>query len=351
MLKKVLVIRNDKLGDFMLAWPSYALLKKALPGAKVHALVPEYTRELAELCPSIDRVLVDPGRDSGWKGLMKLRDVLREQQYDAAIALYSTNRVGTATVLAGIPYRLAPATRLAQFWFNQRLVQRRSESSKPEWVYNLELIQHCLRAHAVPVPSTPEPPYLEFPPADTEALHRRFCAEHGVADEARLVFIHPGSGGSSKTLNPEQYAQLAGALRVDTPLCFVVTAGPGEQSAAAAVTALLRAGGLAAVAYHSRTGLADFSAHLCLADLFISGSTGPLHIAGALDRPTVGFYPSRRTASQLRWQTLNTPDRRLAFSQPESSSQRYMMATDLDAAAEAIKTHFLRCDSRRRRVL
>ena len=26
-MKNVLVIRNDKLGDFMLAWPSFAMLK------------------------------------------------------------------------------------------------------------------------------------------------------------------------------------------------------------------------------------------------------------------------------------------------------------------------------------
>ena len=45
---KILVIRNDKLGDFMLAWPAFALLKQAKTDLKLTALVPQYTVPLAE---------------------------------------------------------------------------------------------------------------------------------------------------------------------------------------------------------------------------------------------------------------------------------------------------------------
>jgi ADP-heptose:LPS heptosyltransferase len=44
-MKRILVVRNDKLGDFMLAWPALALLKQA--GCEVTVLVPEYTAPLA----------------------------------------------------------------------------------------------------------------------------------------------------------------------------------------------------------------------------------------------------------------------------------------------------------------
>ena len=57
--KKILVIRNDKLGDFMLAWPAFSLLKKQYPDAEITALVPEYTAPLAEQCEWIDKVLID----------------------------------------------------------------------------------------------------------------------------------------------------------------------------------------------------------------------------------------------------------------------------------------------------
>ena len=59
-INRVLVVRNDKLGDFMLAWPALALIKDHLADNELHVLVPEYTREIAGLCPSVDRVIVDP---------------------------------------------------------------------------------------------------------------------------------------------------------------------------------------------------------------------------------------------------------------------------------------------------
>jgi len=76
--------------------------------------------------------------------------------------------------------------------------------------------------------------------------------------------------------------------------------------------------------------------HISLAALFISGSTGPLHIAGALNRPTAGFYPNRRSATPLRWQTLSSDDRRLAFSPPSIAEAEDMASIDIDAAVNAI---------------
>ena len=52
---------------------------------------------------------------------------------------------------------------------------------------------------------------------------------------------------------------------------------------------------------------------------FIAGSTGPLHIAGALDIPTIAFYPRKKSGNAVRWQTLNTYTRRLSFMPPESA--------------------------------
>src|SRR5690606_3329684 len=93
--------------------------------------------------------------------------------------------------------------------------------------------------------------------------------------------------------------------------------------------------------FQSSGGLRNFAQHLQLADLFISGSTGPLHIAGALDRPTAGFYTRRLSATSLRWQTLNTPGRRLAFSPPATASAEDMSAIDIEAAADTISRKFL----------
>jgi ADP-heptose:LPS heptosyltransferase len=137
----------------------------------------------------------------------------------------------------------------------------------------------------------------------------------------------------------EQYAALARSLRSERPFTLVITAGPGEEGAAELLSALL--GDQRHVVHRSREGLRSFAMHLQFADLFISGSTGPLHVAGALDRPTAAFYTRRRSATALRWQTLNSPERRLAFSPPESAAEEDMSGVDVAGAAETIRRTFL----------
>ena len=39
-------------------------------------------------------------------------------------------------------------------------------------------------------------------------------------------------------------------------------------------------------------------------ELFISNSTGPVHIAGALNKKIIGFYPNEKPMSETRWGPL-----------------------------------------------
>ena len=333
---KILFVRNDKLGDFMLAFPAFAQLRQNLPDAELHVLVPEYTRPLAEACPSLDRVIVDPGKKAG---IMALTRQLRAQHYDAAITLYSTTRVGLALWLARIPERIAPATKLAQLFYNKRLSQHRSRSEKPEHAYNRDLASYWLYLHGHKPAPLPGAPYLQFDKEQVARLRQQFCEQRGIDSGTRLVFIHPGSGGSAANLSLDQFARLARALQSSQALHIVISCGPGEEDQARELDRMLR--DCPHSLYVSDAGLRRFAEHLQFADLFISGSTGPLHIAGALDRPTAAFYTRRRSATALRWQTLNSPERRLAFSPPEEAEEEDMSSIDVEKAARQISGKFL----------
>ncbi len=319
---RILVVRNDKLGDFMLAWPALALLKQREPQWHITALVPAYTAPIAELCPWIDDLLIDEGEKASL-----LARKFRAGRFDALLTLFSTSRVAWAGWLSRIPYRLAPATKAAQLLYNQRLSQRRSRSEKPEYVYNMELALRLLRDFGGndEAPADIERPLLTIEGDRSSA---------GLPEEGRLIFIHPGSGGSANTLRAEQYAELANGIACEE--CrFIVTAGPGEEENAQAVVNGI---GEKALLFSPADGLNGLVRALTHADLFISGSTGPLHIAAALDRPTAAFYPRRRSATPLRWQTTNAAEKRLAFTPPETAAAEDVQACDIEAAVAAIRT-------------
>lgn len=334
--KKILIIRNDKLGDFMLAFPAFAQLKQNLPDTELHVLVPEYTRPLADACRYIDQIILDPGKG---KHFWNMTRQLREQRYDAVITLYSTTRIALAVLFAGIPERIAPATKLAQLFYNKRLTQRRSLSRKPEYAYNQDLVNYYLHLHGHKPAELPAPPYLQFDNKQVRLLKQQFCAEHHIDTQSLLVFIHPGSGGSAANLSLTQFARLARLIRAAQPLHIVISCGPGEVLQAEELDQQL--GDCPHTLYVSREGLRRFAEHIQFADLFISGSTGPLHIAGALNRPTAAFYTRRPSATALRWQTLNSEDRRLAFSPPEEAAEEDMSSIDVEEAARKISEKFL----------
>lgn len=337
--KKILVVRNDKLGDFMLAWPALAVLKQSLPNSEIHVLVNPYTADIARLCPNIDQVILDPGPNGGIASQQAFAKQLKQQKYDAAVTLFSTTRIGWLLLLAGIPYRLAPATKFAQLFYHRRLKQHRSRSEKPEYLYNQDLIVRYLHDAGIRNVAQPAPPYLQFDNAETEQLRAGFCKAHQIPTGQRLVFIHPGSGGSANNLSLEQYAELGRHLTSNMGHHIVVSAGPDELDQATAVAK--RLGSAAHSIYHSTAGLERFARHIACADLFISGSTGPLHIAGALNCNTAAFYPRRRSATALRWQTTNSTEKRVAFSPPENSGEEEMGGINVDEAAAQISQQFL----------
>lgn len=332
---RILVIRNDKIGDFILAWPAFAMLKKS-SDCEITVLVPKYTASLAELCPWIDKVIIDPG-ENGTKHEQRVLLMQLRHRFDAAVTLFSTTRIGLLLMRAGIPYRLAPATKLAQIFYTHRLTQRRSRSEKPEYEYNLDLIRRFLRDQQLPV-IEPNPPYLAFSDEQIAMSRTKTANKLNISSSASWLMVHCGSGGSANNLSLAQYAELVTLLLKERPERRVVlTAGPGEEAKTAELAELLRQQGVMAAVYVSTEGLVAFAQVLASAELFIAGSTGPLHIASALDVPTVGFFPQRRSATPLRWRPLNSDGRHLAFSPPEGEfSEQNMELISMPDCAQAI---------------
>jgi ADP-heptose:LPS heptosyltransferase len=331
-VRKILVVRNDKIGDFMLAWPSFAMLKKSMPDAQIDALVPAYTKPLAELCPWIDNVIIDDADKSQQKRLV---NEIKAEHYSDYICLFSSTRNAQLGRKAKIPYRLAPATKWAQFLFTDRLKQRRSQSAKPESEYNLDLIRHFLQKQNIS-PVGVAAPFLNVD-LDVKKMRRDSLLENFTQPVNKLCFIHAGSGGSANNLLIDQYAKLITLLNeCVADLGFILTAGPGEETQAHQLQALLKED-VRSYLYQSTQGLTSFCQTISCADLFIAGSTGPLHIAGAADVLSVGFFPAKRSATPLRWKPLNSEGRHIAFIPPtKDKSQEDMSSINIEALMESL---------------
>ena len=82
--QRVLVIRHDRLGDMILTTPVFDLLRQLAPGVEVDVLASPKNAALLAGDERVSRVIVD---DGSWRGLWRLRRVLRARSYDAVFSL------------------------------------------------------------------------------------------------------------------------------------------------------------------------------------------------------------------------------------------------------------------------
>ncbi|MDD5716645.1 MAG: glycosyltransferase family 9 protein [Sulfuricurvum sp.] len=314
----IMVVRNDKLGDFITALPTFYVLKHHDPSNRLIALVAPLNRSLAEACEFIDEVIVDQSED-----ILGLAFRIKEARVDVSITLFSNTRVALAQWIARIPLRIAPATKIAQMFYNRRIKQRRSRVEMAEYEYNLELTKALFPEISLDFPK----PLLRF--EGSEEAYKNFCDAYGIRKP--VVAFHPGFGGSSDanwTLS--EYCELAALAEADESIDVVMTFGPDEEKLYAEAKSLL--GERRIILYRSQGSVVDFAKILSHLTLFVSTSTGTYHLASAVGCETFTFFADSLFASSARWKSIG--ERQHHFMIPSDAAGRSAM---FEKVKEALK--------------
>lgn len=319
----------------MVCFPAFALLKQSDPNLHITALVPAYTAPLAKLCPNIDDIILDTPNKKDPAEQKRIVQAVKNAQFDAVISFVSDWYNAKLVWKSGIRYRLAPATKLFQFLYNHSLTQRRSRSEKAEFEYNLDLARSFLQSQGK-TSVEPHAPFLAFSEEEIAKQRQKLTACLNLNASKKWVFVHSGSGGSANNLSLAQYAELVRGILSQVDCQVILTAGGAQEAEKCRELANLIDDENVAI-YAENDGLQDFAKSIACADLFIAGSTGPLHIAGALNKPIVGFYPSRLSAIPRRWRPICDSDKFISFMPPAGkASEKNLTLIKIDQALNEI---------------
>jgi ADP-heptose:LPS heptosyltransferase len=286
LLKRILLVRIDRIGDVVLSLPAAGLIKRHYPKAEVHFLTRPYTAPLAGLASDVDQVMVDKGG-----GVWSLSREIKVRKYQAAVLLYPTARLAWALFLSGIPVRVGTAYRFYSFLFNRRVPLHRRESQRHELELNLELVARGLGLDGREALGQESYPQMTIDPKHREAAGAKL-----VLGAEKLVILHPGSGGSARDWPLRNFARLADRLG-EKGLAVAVTLGPGEEK----LRQEMELGMVSKPKWISNLDLAELAATLSLADLVVSNSTGPLHMAAAVGTKVLGIYCPVKPCLPRRW--------------------------------------------------
>jgi ADP-heptose:LPS heptosyltransferase len=297
---RILVVRPDRLGDVVLSTPVFQVIRAHYPDAKVVAMVRDPIAPVIRGLASVDEVLIyEPeSRHAGIKGFFRLLSEIRRGQFQIAIVLQSQWRIGLAVFLSSIRYRVGPLSRLHSFLFyNRGIRQRRSQVEMHETDYNLQL----LRRLGIRVGTRQIPTSVAVSEA-ARAKARGWLKAQGWDEGHPLIVVHPGMGGSALNWPEAHYQDLVRALLKDGRQ-VLVTAGPTESELIGRIAEAAGPGAKGVFYYGGRdVGPVDeLAALFALGSVVVAPSTGPLHLAVAVGRPVVSFYPPIRVQSALRW--------------------------------------------------
>ncbi len=288
-VRKILVVRNDNIGDVICTTPALDALRQAFPHAKIAAVVCTLAEEALSGHRALDRLWAYPKAKHRQFGplasLARLGRVLREirrERFDLAIApraSFSSSQ-GWIVYASRARWRLGPRAEGKRkrwgFYYNLP-----SEPPGPD-LHEVERCFHLL-SH-IRVDSVDKRLYLKVPEA-AAGQAQAFLAAHGLDREPGplVVNITRWAYRPDRLWPAECYRALVEEL-ARRPGGVVVTHAPADQEWVSGLLA-----GLKVPVYWSAS-LKEFAALLARGRALVTAEGGPMHLAAALGRPLVVLW-------------------------------------------------------------
>ena len=304
-LRRVLVVRHDRIGDAIVTTPLLAFLRAAAPGAEVDVLASPANRAIVAADPNVARVIVN---DHTWRGWWRALRELRRRDYDLVLSpIFGRGlREGMVAALAGgrRAARVSVVRPKRYAGFFSHLVRT------PPWAMHMAQRVLVLGQRAIVAPPELATGGVERWPlrlVPEDASVERAEAFLDAARVARFVAVNVSAAEWFREWPPEQCAATIRAVAARHPdVAFVLTPPPGKSDAAARVVKALA--GVRAIVCPPSNDLLDLAALVARAAVVVTPDTANIHIASAMRRPVVALYTPLGTPPSL-WAPLGVPHR------------------------------------------
>ncbi len=285
---KILIVTKNWIGDVIFQSPAIQALRDHFPDAEIVCMAPPRCLEALRAHPAVDRLIEFDERSAQRSWFARLRFVwqLRRETWDRA---YLFHRSKTRALLL----RLAGVKALIGFGRGRRFLLTRAYPEPSAAVHHADQMLWLLRQDGIRVPQRAVYRFYYSQAARESALD--LLRRHQL-EEGRFVCFHLGANWEPKRWPVSHFAALADLIEERFHCPVVVTGHAKDQ---ALWTAFEKGVSKARVIpLMGKTSLEELAALLRRAAFFVTGDSGPMHIAaGAGARVLALFGPTdpRRT--------------------------------------------------------
>lgn len=287
-VNKILAVRNDRFGEFLLNIPALNALKRKYKGVKLTLVVDPYVRELAQAIACVDEVITwERGRHRVFE-MLRFSAKLKKQKFDLCVILNPSKEFNIISFLAGISKRIG-YVRKWSFLLTDKIIDNKRKALKHEVEYNLELVS------LVGAQSADKLLSLNIDDSLIDYMIKNLGVEEGV----NLIAIHPFTSDSIKQWPIENFARLSGKLISEFNTRVIIV---GSRQEISKEKIFLEINDNNVVNLIGKTSLIQLAAILKRCKLLISGDSGPMHLAASVGIPVVALFRSDISAkSSKRW--------------------------------------------------
>ncbi len=295
--KRILIVRPDRVGDVVMITPMIRELRRTWPDAFIATLTQPHTSAILLNNPHLDVSLVDDMEKTSFWDVVKN---IRSYKFTHALLVMPTERAAWQLFLAGIVNRVGVGRKLYEILTFMRSVSRHNYIPlRHEADFCMDLARKIgVRTDNI----QPEIFVSETEKNRAEAL----LLENDISLTDKRILFHTGSRGSAPNWKEDKYLELLekifrGANTENT--VFLLTA---VEMSPDFIASAKKIGGKHIVDVSKQLpSLRDLIGLISIGDLMLCSSTGPIHLADALDIPCVGLHCNRAMNCAKHWGVIN----------------------------------------------
>jgi len=291
----IIISRTDAIGDVCLTLPSIGWLKSTYPEWRVTLLVNAYAAPVAQACNWVDSVAVLPAE----MDTAALSYWLKDMHADQIVHVFPNRKIAKASKLAGITKRSGVWGRIYHwFYCNEFVWMSRARSPMHEAQLNLLLLSKLLKHDC------PDAVSIR---AQAVVWSGMKPAKKNLSDLSKDIVLHPYSRGHGREWPTQYFAELAQLM---------VKSGWRPVVAGTAIDAIQFESHQHLFppetnVMFGKESLADYLSRISESAGLVASSTGPLHIAAAMGKPSIGIYAPKARIDKRRWGAIGPATRNL----------------------------------------
>ncbi|MFC1754570.1 lipopolysaccharide heptosyltransferase II [Thermoproteota archaeon] len=279
--KRILIVEVNWLGDVLFSTAAIRALKTMYPESFIACLVHKRCKEILMDNPNINEIITldEDGRHRGLFGKMRLISCLSRKKFDTVYLFHRSFTRTLICLLSGIRNRIGYVTS------KRRLLLTESIISPAETMHRAGYYLYLIMRAVVNDKDMLRSDFF-INDCDKDYI-QDLLKKMEIAKNRKIVVMHPAGNWFPKRWPKEYFAQLADELvkKYDVNIVF-----SGAQRERPLIDDILKLMHKKAANLSGMMSLKQLGALFQESNLVISADSGPLHIAVAMDSPTVGLF-------------------------------------------------------------